>query len=106
MRRTLINCSLILIFLIQVSKTKLIGLAKILREVLEWKQEDKGEGGALYQKMLAEERTLEYTLTPEEMMQNIVKYRKEKDNVTATERESTANALLRKAYLGPDQPSL
>lgn len=84
----------------------MIGLAKILREVLEWKQDDTGEGGALYKKMLEEERTLEYSLTPEEMLQNIVKYRQEKVNATATDRAKTATTLLRKNYVGPNQPSL
>ena len=100
----IIRCNFI--FFNQVSKTKIIGLAKILREVLEWKQEDKGEGGALYQKMLAEEQTLAYSLTPEEMMENIVKYREEKENVTKTDRKSVTTSLLRKSYLGQDQPSL
>ncbi len=90
----------------KVSRNKLIALTKVLRELLEYKQEDGGEGAALYETVSHMAATWNFTMSVDELHGNITKYRSEKAGVTNETYNGRVKNILRKAYFGNDQPSL
>ena len=92
--------------LFQLSRNKVIGLSKILKELLEFKQYSKDEGGKLYEKISKMIESSSSLLPEEVLKENIKKYRNIKQEELIMEDESTVIGMLRKKYFGVSKPSI
>ena len=91
---------------LQVSRNKIIGLSKILRELLEFKSGSDDEGGKLFQSLEDMATSSSYTMPERILVENIRKYREAKKEVMDQIRDYPVNSILRKKFIGENQPKM
>ena len=91
---------------LQVSRSKIIGLAKILKELLEFKENSDDEGGKLYEELQQMATSSSFPIREEMLIENIKKYRAVKKEYFDTLSNRTLTFILRGEYAGDNKPSI
>ena len=91
---------------LQVSRNKIIGLSKILRELLEFKSGSNDEGGKLFVNLEEMAASFSYTMPEGVLLENIKKYREAKKEVMNQIRDYPVHSILRKKFIGENQPTI
>jgi len=93
-------------FAVKVSRNKIIGLSKILRELLEFKSGSNDEGGKLFVNLEEMAASFSYTMPEGVLLENIKKYREAKKEVMNQIRDYPVHSILRKKFIGENQPTI
>ena len=93
-------------FAFQVARNKIIGLSKILREVLEFQHSSGDEGRQLYDSLSKMAESSSFSLSEELLVENIKKYRGLRDDFVSNLRSTKMMYILRKQHLDENTPSI
>jgi len=93
-------------FAVKLSRTRHIGLTKILRELLEMEENPLSEGGQLYKNVSDSAKQSQFPIPEETLLENIKKYRDKKNELSKEDNEGQITRILRKKYVGMNQPSV
>ena len=81
-------------------------MSKILRELLEFKQGSKDDGGKLYDEVSEMARSSNYSVQEEVLIERIKEYRDMKQASATNDSDSSVLKILRKKNIGVNQPSI
>ena len=81
-------------------------MSKILRELLEMEENPLSEGGQLYKNLGDAAKKSEFPIPEKTLLEKIKKYRDVKNELSRSESEGPITRILRRKYLGENQPSV